>query len=248
MTEIFATVFVASLLGSMHCIGMCGGFVAFYAGSEGARSPQIGAHLAYNLGRLVTYVALGLGAGALGAAVNLAGSVSGIRDVAAVVAGALIVAWGGALLLQASGARWAKLPAPPWLNRLLSKVLPRLIEKPPVVRGLVLGMSSTLLPCGWLYGFAVTAAGTGSAAMGAAVMAAFWLGTVPAMLGVGMGVQKLARLVGPRLGVIMPALLVVMGIFTIANRGLAFGPVGHAAGGPADVATAAGTESADACH
>jgi hypothetical protein len=238
LTEIFATVFVASLLGSMHCIGMCGGFVAFYAGNEGTRSPQIGAHVAYNLGRLATYVALGLFAGALGAAVNLAGGVSGVRDVAAMVAGALIVAWGGALLLQASGVRWAKMPAPQWLNRLLSKVLPRLIEKPPVVRGLVLGMASTLLPCGWLYGFAVTAAGTGSAALGAAVMAAFWLGTVPAMLGVGLGIQKLARLVGPRLGVVMPAMLVLMGIFTLANRGFAFGPMAPGAhgGSAADVA------------
>jgi hypothetical protein len=80
-------------------------------------------------------------------------------------------------------------------------------------------MASTLLPCGWLYGFAVTAAGTGQAALGAAVMTAFWLGTVPAMVGVGLGVQKLARLVGPRLGIIMPAMLVIMGIFTIASRG-----------------------------
>jgi hypothetical protein len=68
------------------------------------------------------------------------------------------------------------------------------------------------------------------------------------MFGVGLGVQKLARLVGPRLGVIMPAMLVVMGIFTIANRGLAFGPADLAGGGAADAAAAPGTESPDACH
>jgi len=244
LTEIFATVFIASLLGSMHCVGMCGGFVAFYAGNDGQRSPQWTAHVAYNLGRLVTYVVLGLVAGSVGAAVNLAGDASGVRDVAAMVAGALIVAWGGALLLQASGVQWAKTAAPRWLNRLLSKVLPRLIEKPPVVRGLVLGLASTLLPCGWLYGFAVTAAGTGSAPLGAAVMAAFWLGTVPAMVGVGLGVQKLARLVGPRLGIIMPAMLVIMGIFTIASRGYDF----DRSSGPAHRGTNAAAESRHDVH
>lgn len=228
MTEILTTVFVASLLGSVHCVGMCGGFVAFYAGNEGTRSPQGWAHLAYNLGRLSTYLALGFAAGSLGAAVNLAGSVSGIREVAAIVAGVLIVAWGGAMLLQASGSSWVEMSAPQWLNRALSRVLPRLIDKPPVLRGLILGMASTLLPCGWLYGFAVTAAGTGSAATGAAVMAAFWLGTVPALLGVGLGIQKLARVVGPRLGLVMPALLVAMGVFTIASRGAFVGVPGPA--------------------
>jgi len=224
----------------MHCVGMCGGFVAFYAGTEGSRSPRL-AHAAYNFGRLATYVVLGLVAGSLGAAVNLAGHASGLGEVAAIVAGSLIVLWGGAMLLQASGSRWVRVAAPPWLNRALSRVLPRLIEKPPVLRGLILGMASTLLPCGWLYGFAVTAAGTGSAAAGATVMAAFWVGTVPAMLGVGLGMQKMARFVGPRLGILMPALLVVMGIFTIAQRGFLFGgapalegadPVQAAPGGP----------------
>jgi len=222
LIEILTTVVIASLVGSLHCIGMCGPFVAFYSGGESERS-KLGAHVFYNLGRLSTYLLLGIFAGSLGAAVNVAGSVSGIREAAAIVAGSLIVVWGAALLLQASGVEWVRLPAPAWLNRALAAVLPRLLEKPPLIRGLVLGMSSTLLPCGWLYGFAVTAAGTGSAALGASVMGAFWIGTVPAMFGAGMGLQSLARVLGPRLGMIMPALLVVMGLFTIANRGFVGG-------------------------
>lgn len=221
--EVFATVFAGSLLGSLHCVGMCGGFVAFYSGSNGSGAGSPWAHLTYNLGRLSTYLVLGAVAGAIGGAVNLAGNASGVGEIAALVAGSLIVLWGLALLLQATTN--LRLPAPRWLDRLLSKVLPRLYAKPPVVRALVLGMSSTLLPCGWLYGFAVTAAGSGSALTGAALMAAFWLGTVPAMLGVGFGVQKLSRLLGPRLPVLMPLMLVVIGIATLANRGPGgFGP------------------------
>lgn len=215
---VLATVVVGSLLGSLHCVGMCGGFVAFYSGTTpGARSVSPWAHLTYNLGRLSTYLVLGAVAGLVGAAVNLAASASGIRQVAALVSGGLIVLWGLGLLLQATTE--FRLPTPPWLDRLLSKVLPGLQRRPPVVRALILGMSSTLLPCGWLYGFAVTAAGTGSASSGILVMGAFWLGTLPAMLSVGFGVQRLARLVGPRLPILMPVMLMVLGVATIAQRG-----------------------------
>jgi hypothetical protein len=225
VTEILVAAFTASLLGSFHCIGMCGGFVAFYAGTDGA--PRMLAHVTYNLGRLSTYAVLGAVAGSVGAAVNLAGDASGLRQTAAVVAGSVIVIWGLALLARAlSGGRWLTVSAsPPWLNRLLSRFLPRLVSKPPVFRALVLGMASTLLPCGWLYGFAVTAAGSGTPVMGAAIMAAFWLGTVPAMFSAGLGFQRLARFIGPKLGVLMPLMLVVMGVVTVAQRG--FVPMHH---------------------
>jgi len=207
--EVMGAVFVASLLGSVHCIGMCGGFVGFYSAGTPSRWP----HLAYNGGRLLTYVALGAIGGSLGAAVNLAGG----GPWAAWIAGGLIIAWGLVLLARAGGLAWAQ-STPDWLNRILSKILTPLMRRPPVVRGFVLGAASTLLPCGWLYGFAVTAAGTGSVAWGAAVMFAFWLGTVPAMLGAGLGFQLVGRRLAPRLGVILPLLLVVVGLTTIVQR------------------------------
>ncbi len=239
MTELLATVFVASLLGSVHCLGMCGGFVAFYSTSQGVQSPDPRAHAAYNLGRLVTYLGLGAIAGTLGAAINLAGESSGARQLAALVSGVVILTWGLALLIQASGAEWAKLGAPRWLEERLSRVLPHLMSKPPIVRASALGLASTLLPCGWLYGFAVTAAGTGSASAGAAVMGAFWLGTVPAMLSAGLSMQKLTRLIGPRLGTVMAAMFLVMGMLTIMQRGPWSSPVHAASSAP---------EPPHACH
>lgn len=66
--------------------------------------------------------------------------------------------------------------------------LRRLMDRPPVVRAAATGLFTTLLPCGWLYAFVVTAAGTGSGTPlhGAALMAVFWLGTLPMMLTVGV--------------------------------------------------------------
>ena len=75
MTAIFA-ILVASLLGSVHCAGMCGGFVCFYA--AGART-TLATHVAYNLGRLVSYLLLGVMAGLVGMSVDRAGALSVAR-------------------------------------------------------------------------------------------------------------------------------------------------------------------------
>ncbi|VAX40404.1 hypothetical protein MNBD_PLANCTO03-914, partial [hydrothermal vent metagenome] len=61
MSALIVSVFLASLLGSMHCAGMCGAFVAFAVGlddPEAARK-RVRLHMAYNAGRLTTYVTLG---------------------------------------------------------------------------------------------------------------------------------------------------------------------------------------------
>lgn len=221
MIEVLTTVFVASAVGSLHCLGMCGGFVAFYAGAgplgERAGSGHL-LHTAYNGGRLATYTVLGAAAGVLGAGLDLAEGAAGVERIAALVAGTLIIVGGSLLLAQALGARWATLPRPSLLQGWLTRTLSQLRNQNPVARALALGASSTLLPCGWLYGFAVTAAGTGHPLSGAVVMAVFWLGTLPAMLFAGYGLNTAARWLGPRLGVIMPTMLILMGLLTLYRR------------------------------
>ena len=64
MIEVVGAVLVASLLGSPHCAGMCGGFVCFYSTQGGGARWY--SHLAYNGGRLLSYLGLGLAAGLVG--------------------------------------------------------------------------------------------------------------------------------------------------------------------------------------
>ena len=193
MMPLFVAVLTASLLGSLHCAGMCGGFVAFWAGGDsvGGRG-QVRAHLAYNGGRLITYLGLGAVAGGVGRAIDLAGDAAGLQRAAAAMAGGLMVAWGGVALLRAFAVRLPQLPLPAFLQTAYGRVLQRLRGKPPLVRAAVIGLASTLLPCGWLYAFAVTAAGSGSWQGGAATMAAFWLGTLPVLVGIGAVVHRAA--------------------------------------------------------
>jgi sulfite exporter TauE/SafE len=74
------------------------------------------------------------------------------------------------------------------------------------------------MPCGWLYVFVATAASTGSAPGGAVVMAAFWAGTVPVLAGVGALAQRAAGPLRARLPVVTAALLVVLGVLTVAGK------------------------------
>lgn len=220
MSAIALTVFVSSLLGSLHCAGMCGGFVALYAGGDtgaGAGRRWLG-HGAYSLGRLAAYAGLGAVAGALGSAVDLAGTWAGVERVAALIAGALIVAWGLHGFLMARGVRLRPLPAPALLRLATARGAAALRGRPPAVRALVLGLLSACLPCGWLYAFVVTAAGTGSALQGAFLMAVFWTGTLPVMLSVGEAVRALAGPLRRHVPAACAVVLMVVGLVAVFGR------------------------------
>jgi len=209
-------VLVASLLGSPHCAGMCGGFVCFYTGQAGTgrRWP---AHLAYNGGRLLSYLCLGALAGGLGAGIDRLGAAAGLTRAAAIAAGLLMIGWGTLTLLAARGVRVPALPGR-WIGRISQVIADRLRGRPPVARALLLGLFTTLLPCGWLYAFVAAAAGTGSVPSAMAVMGAFWLGTVPVMAGLGLATQQAFGPMRRHLPVLTAAALVVIGILTVTGR------------------------------
>ncbi len=94
----------------------------------------------------------------------------------------------------------------------------RLQKRPPVLRALLLGSASALLPCGFLYGFALAAAATGGAAKGAAVMAAFWLGNLPALLGFGFVLSGALVRLRRHLPMLSAATLFALGVLTLNQR------------------------------
>ena len=216
MIEAVGPILVASLVGSPHCAGMCGGFVAFYTG-QSSTGPTWPAHLAYNAGRLTSYVTLGAIAGGVGAGINQLGAMAGIARAAAIGAGLLMIGWGIATLLLARGIRVPMISGR-WLGRVSQGLITRLRGHPPAVRALLLGLFTTLLPCGWLYAFVATAAGTGSVAGGSLAMAAFWLGTVPMMAGLGLAGQRLFGPLRRHLPAITAAALVIIGLLMVTGR------------------------------
>ena len=235
MTALIATVLGASLLGSAHCAGMCGGFVGFYAGGAAGLRGRTAwrCHLAYNGGRLAVYVALGGAAGLIGAALDTTGGLlTGVQRITAIVSGVLITLWGVHTLLEALGVRTVRLGTPRALRSLAGRAIGAVAAAPPLLRALAVGLATGLLPCGWLYAFLITAAGTGSALGGAALMAVFWVGTVPAMLSVGVGLQALAGPLRRHIPVACATAMIVVGLLAVGGRVLVVEP-GAGATGPA---------------
>ncbi len=178
------------LLGGFgHCVGMCSPFVLFvsrrYVAPEAGRAAAFRAQLWYTAGRVLTYALLGALAGALGGVVQLAGALLGLQRAASVVAGAVLVLWALVALsdlvpgLQTGGSLFAKVAA-----RLKGRV-----PGHPFAIGLFLG----LLPCGLLYSAVIAAVARGGPLEGALALTLFGLGTAPALLGVSLADELLAR-------------------------------------------------------
>lgn len=238
MASLLVTVFIASVLGSLHCAGMCGGFVAFYSGSasgNGCGGCHKG-HAAYSVGRLISYSILGAVAGGVGASLDLAGNMAGVQRGAALVAGCLILLWGVFALFPKTLSSSVMVRLRTWLpgrmQVLVAGALARLQQATPATRALAIGLLSTFLPCGWLYAFAFCAAGTGSVLGGVAVMAVFWAGTLPILLGLGYGIQSLSASVRRRVPVISAIALLVVGLLTVFGRVDAIGMEARPAGKP----------------
>jgi len=219
MLALLASIFVASLIGSLHCAGMCGGIVVFCVGMT-PDQPR-GAwrlHATYNGGRLVGYMALGAISGGLGAAVDLGGELLGLQRIAAITAGGLMILFGAAALLRIGGVKLSCAHLPKPLQTLFERGYRGALNRPPILRSLMIGLLTALLPCGWLYAFVLASAGTGSAGMGAATMAAFWLGTLPVMLGIGVTLQTITGRLRRFIPAATAGVLILIGVGTVFGR------------------------------
>lgn len=149
----------------------------------------------YNLGRLSFYVLLGVVAGASGAVLTKLAGANIALMILRVLASLLVIALGLNLLLnirtlaflEKSGAViWSRLS--PFAKHVLPVTTP--------ARALGAGFIWGALPCGLVYSIVAIAAATGSWDTGAAVMLAFWVGTLPSLLVAGASARKLAKLSG----------------------------------------------------
>jgi hypothetical protein len=186
--------FMLGLLGTGHCVGMCGPLIFAFPGRTG----RFMSHAWYHLGRVMTYVAVGALLGGLGA---LLGELSGLHtkaDVAGLQIGLRFLA--AALLAVLGLIRLGWLKEPGWFALLNPERIPgfrrALSSATDSDRQAVffpLGLLLGLLPCGLSYGAFAQALGTGSAAAGALLVLAFAAGTAPGLLLLGTGVSAVVR-------------------------------------------------------
>ncbi|MFG0306760.1 MAG: sulfite exporter TauE/SafE family protein [Phycisphaerales bacterium JB040] len=215
---LLATILAASLLGSLHCAGMCGGLVLFVIGADSRPTKTIPLQSAYHAGRGLSYTALGAGAGALGYLIDDASRLAGFQRTSALIAGSLMVLFGLAALAHQTGTRTPRVKPHPRLRRLVENAHRAAMSLTPIRRAAAVGLLTPLLPCGWLYAFVTVAAGTGTPSAGALVMAGFWLGTLPLLATLGVGLQALSGPLRARLPVLTSLIVVAFGVMTAMGR------------------------------
>lgn len=228
---------LAGLTGSlMHCVPMCGPFVLGQAADRMARIPAAGMcemHrlrgallLPYHAGRLTTYMALGAAAGGLGGGALPRHAVG----VLLVLAACLFLAHGLRLLWPASARLLPRLDtAPPgWAGRVRGAAtwLARGTRPGSWRGGLLLGLVLGLLPCGMLYGALAVATITGRTSGGALAMLAFGLGTVPALVAVGLAGHAAGRAWNQAMLRLAPAAMLLNGLILAALGWLRLSPLG----------------------
>ena len=198
MQEIsYISAFVVGLLGGVHCVGMCGGIVgALTFGLPEAKRNSVAAllpfQLAYNLGRMLSYVAAGAVMGGLGMLLAEMMPIQEAQRILYAIAGIFMILLGlylagwWTLLLKverAGGVLWQRIE--PLAKRLLPVARPS--------QALVLGLVWGWIPCGMVYSMLIWSVSSGGALNGAALMLAFGLGTLPNLMAMGLAAGTLAR-------------------------------------------------------
>lgn len=221
-------VFLASVLGSLHCGAMCGGFAAAVCGGGGGGSSWRGIW-SFHLGRGFAYLGLGVLAG-LGA--QHLGSLDARASAwLGVVLGMGIIAMGigGYWATRAKGVSGTA-QRPVTLGRrgpqkrnhnVLAKVR-AFAARQWATRGLpgigLAGAATALLPCGWLWSHVLVAASQSDVSSAVSVMAAFWLGTLPILISIGLWSRGLMRRWGRHAPLVSALILTCLGIVTIAQK------------------------------
>lgn len=179
------TIISIAFLGSFgHCIGMCGGIVVAYSTikiePQSSKVSQGVAHLLYSLGRVLTYTILGAMFGALGGVATFNNTANGAM---LIFAGIVMVLAGLSLMGKIKFLTLIEhsFSSSPLYKSAFKKVL----NSKSNLSFFILGMLNGLLPCGFVYFFAITAASMADPFYGALVMAIFGLSTIPAMFGLG---------------------------------------------------------------
>ncbi len=199
------------LIASFHCVGMCGPIALALPVHKGTRMRQIAGVLAYNAGRALTYATFGVVLGTLGASLAWLG----VLRYASVAVGAAMLAY----VFWPAGLE-QRLHMPLFWQKTVGRLRQRMaiyLKRNDLPGMLLLGMLNGAIPCGMVYMALMSSVATGSAWGGGAFMALFGLGTLPAMLALGIARQQLTPALRTRIRKLTPVLVAIAGIWLVAR-------------------------------
>ncbi|MBT8052759.1 MAG: sulfite exporter TauE/SafE family protein [Xanthomonadales bacterium] len=221
---VLSTAFLAGLLGSGHCFGMCGGIAAGLGAMSGNRA--VVPALQFNLARLVSYAVLGL------VAATVLSGVTGLVPVGRwlrVLTAVMILLIGLKFLFNFRGVEFIERGG----AGLWKKIMPVAMKagsRQDAFGRLVLGLCWGFIPCGLVYSVLMTAASTANPVSGALTMLTFGAGTLPSMLGLTVAAPALSSFLEDRtVRRLIGFALVVLAIWTLIMMwgAMAQGQMGH---------------------
>lgn len=213
MIQLFVVAFMVGIVGSFHCVGMCGPLALALPLSNNSFTAKITGAFIYNAGRIITYAVFGLLFGLIGQTAAL----FGFQQWLSVVTGTLIL-----LFILVPKKYKMQAVAANYTNGYFAKIrmqLGRLFSQKNNASLFVIGLLNGLLPCGLVYMAVAGAIAAGSMAASILFMAAFGLGTLPVMWSIaffgnymGISLRQKIRRVYPYMMALMACLLILRGM------------------------------------
>ncbi len=210
MDHHIASILLIGFIGSIHCVGMCGGFVLALSQSAQTKKKLLLQQTSYHFGKSITYMMLGVLAGGLGGMVTHV--FNEVQYILGIAVGALLVLVGLGIL-GVNGSWFGRDIVNRWKS--FAMALGRQLKRNSRTTGLTVGLLNGLLPCGLVYGALAIATSTASAWKGALLMGIFGLTTIPALLVMafaGLWIQPAWR---NRLNRLSGILVIALGLLTI---------------------------------
>ena len=229
---------ILGLLGSFHCVGMCGPIAFLLPLDRSNRTKRILQATSYHLGRIIMYALLGMAFGLVGKSLHL----FGIQQQLSIGIGILMIA---TIIIPSKIFNRYHFSRP--IYRVVGKVKNKMgvtLKKKTPGAFFTLGYLNGLLPCGLVYMAIFGAIGTGGALQGSLYMALFGLGTVPLMTSAMYLGNFLTNTIKQRILKAIPVLVVIIGLLFIL-RGLGLG-IPYIS--PSEMVTVAQVGAQHSCH
>lgn len=172
----YGLAFMTGILGTGHCLGMCGGLVSGFFIRQ--RSESVAPYLAYHSARIAVYVLIGVVAASLGAVLVQTGIFGKAQGLLQIVAGLAVVLLGFDLLGVLPVSNTLHFAPVSWVIRRFAAAT----RHGPVAGAFIGGAANGLMPCAMTMAMAVQATTAHGPLQGGLLLLAFGLGTLPSML------------------------------------------------------------------
>lgn len=203
------------LLGSLHCIGMCGPIALALPLDRSSAFKTLGGSVMYNIGRLSSYLLIGALLGLVGSGFVLAG----FQQTLSIVVGAFMIL--SAIWTVSQVKKWNFPIHGLWISRIKGAMAKR-FRRTSFTNLFFIGMLNGVLPCGLVYMALAGAIAMAGPIQGAFFMLAFGLGTIPLMLAVAVYGNQVKKSFFPPIKRFVPIFIFLIGTLFIL-RGMNLG-------------------------